>query len=87
MLRIVGDLFIKYTRSINRLDECYDQVVQPQKRMLLRRLLDLSLGRYLELKHELVELDISEFCYFDDVLVEQKILPAEAQVRLCKLIK
>ncbi|XP_054288457.1 dynein regulatory complex protein 11 [Macrosteles quadrilineatus] len=80
--RIVGDLFIKYTRAINRLDQCYDQVVQPQKRQLLKRLLDLSLGRYLELKHELVNLDLSEFSYFDDLLTEQRVLPSEAQVNI-----
>ncbi|KAG8247237.1 Dynein regulatory complex protein 11 [Homalodisca vitripennis] len=80
--RIVGDLFLKYIRAINRLDECYDQVVQPQKRQLLRRLLDLSLGRYLELKHELVDLDLSEFSYFDDVMTEQRVLPSEAQVNI-----
>ncbi|RZF48213.1 hypothetical protein LSTR_LSTR006180 [Laodelphax striatellus] len=79
---IVSDLYIKYVSAVNRLDQCYDQIVQPQKRMLIRKLLDTSIGRFLELKHELVNLELSEFCYCDNALTEQKILPMEAEVKV-----
>uniref|UniRef100_T1I2N0 ATPase_AAA_core domain-containing protein n=1 Tax=Rhodnius prolixus TaxID=13249 RepID=T1I2N0_RHOPR len=80
--RIVGGLYLKYILAVNKLDECYDQIVQPQKRMLIRRVLDASIGRFLELKHELVNIDLSEFSYLDDLLVEMKILPSEAEVNV-----
>lgn len=82
--KIVGELYIKYISAINKLDQCYDQIVQPQKRLLIRRLLDMSIGRYLELKHELVNLDLSEFTYFDDLVSEFKILPIEMEVNIPK---
>lgn len=79
---VVCDLFVKYITVVNALDQCYDQMVQPQKRILVRKLLDLSLGRMLELKHELVNLDLSEFSYYDDVLISMHILPQEAEITI-----
>ncbi|XP_024085747.1 IQ and AAA domain-containing protein 1 [Cimex lectularius] len=78
--KVVGTLYLKYIQSVNKLDECYDQIVQPQKRLLVRRLLDASIGRFLELKHELVNIDMSEFSYFDDIMLEEKLLPQEVEV-------
>uniref|UniRef100_A0A8D2KTV3 IQ motif containing with AAA domain 1 like n=1 Tax=Varanus komodoensis TaxID=61221 RepID=A0A8D2KTV3_VARKO len=71
----VATLFLRYVQTARRLEACYDQVVHPQKRILLRRLLDGVLGRILELKHELVELDVSEYHYMDHVLQELKLTP------------
>lgn len=65
----LADLYIRYIAIGNKLEECYDQVVQPQKRPLLRRLLDSTYGRVLELKHELVEVELSEYNYYDDALL------------------
>ncbi|KAJ1529199.1 hypothetical protein ONE63_006003 [Megalurothrips usitatus] len=79
---VVCDLYVKYITAVNALDQCYDQMVQPQKRLLVRSLLDMSLGRMLELKHELVNLDLSEFSYYDDVLIGMKILPQEAAITI-----
>lgn len=38
----------------------------------------------LEIKHELVNLDISEFSYFDQVLLNMKLLPHEVEVNVPK---
>jgi hypothetical protein len=66
----VADLYVRYIDLGNRLELCYDRVVQPQKRALLRRLLDSAYGRVLELKHELVELELDEYNYFDEALLK-----------------
>lgn len=58
---------------------CYDQIVHPQKRRVLRHVLDGAMGRILELKHEMVNLEFSEYHYFDDVLSDLKLTP----VRIC----
>uniref|UniRef100_A0A8D2IW34 IQ motif containing with AAA domain 1 like n=1 Tax=Varanus komodoensis TaxID=61221 RepID=A0A8D2IW34_VARKO len=80
----VATLFLRYVQTARRLEACYDQVVHPQKRILLRRLLDGVLGRILELKHELVELDVSEYHYMDHVLQELKLTPADMEVPIPK---
>ena len=81
-LAVVSDLYVKYITVVNSLDQCYDQMVQPQKRILVRKLLDMSLGRMLELKHELVNLDLSEFSYYDDALVNMRLLPQQAEMTI-----
>ncbi|XP_047113172.1 dynein regulatory complex protein 11 [Schistocerca piceifrons] len=78
----VSELYFRYVTVVNRLDQCYDQIVQPQKRLVIRKLLDASIGRLLELKHELVNLDLSEFSYNDDVLLKLKLSPTEAEVNI-----
>ncbi|XP_063003630.1 IQ and AAA domain-containing protein 1-like [Elgaria multicarinata webbii] len=80
----VATLFLRYVQTAQRLEACYDQVVHPQKRVVLRRLLDGVLGRILELKQELVELDISEYHYMDHVLQELKLTPADMEVPIPK---
>ncbi|KAK0171579.1 hypothetical protein PV328_005017 [Microctonus aethiopoides] len=57
-------------------------MIQPQKRRLIRKILDYTLARVLELKHELVEIDLSEYNYYDDVLVKYKILPQEVELNI-----
>ena len=57
------------------MEQCYDQVVHPQKRRVLRLVLDGVMGRVLELKNEMVNLEYSEFHYFDDVLSDLKLTP------------
>ncbi|VDL92577.1 unnamed protein product [Schistocephalus solidus] len=50
--------------------------------MLLRRTLDNIIGRILELKQEMVNLDVSEYHYIDDVLSDLKITPTDAQITI-----
>uniref|UniRef100_A0A8C6XNB4 IQ motif containing with AAA domain 1 like n=1 Tax=Naja naja TaxID=35670 RepID=A0A8C6XNB4_NAJNA len=80
----LATLFLRYVQVARRLDACYDQVVHPQKRLALRPLLESVLGRLLELKQELVELDLSEYHYMDHVLEELKLTPVEMEVPVPK---
>lgn len=38
-------IYAKYCLAINKLGECYDQIVHPQKRLLIRKILDASIVR------------------------------------------
>lgn len=78
----VSELYVRYIVACNKLDLCYDQVIQPQKRILIRKLLDSCIGRILELKHELVDVDLSEYNYYDDVLLKYAITPQEAEIHV-----
>lgn len=85
-------MYIKYIQIFRKLEECYDQVVHPQKRRPIRHILDGTMGRYklrrtdtaftnhllfrmLELKHEMLGLELLEFHYFDDLLADLKLTP------------
>ncbi len=39
-------MYIKYVVVFKRLEECYDQIVHPQKRRLVRHVLDGTMGRW-----------------------------------------
>lgn len=69
---------------MRHLERCYDQIVHPQKRLLLKKILDGILGRILELKQEMVNLELSDYHYFDDLLSDMKLTPADAQVPIPK---
>jgi len=68
-------MYIKYIQIFRRLEQAYDQVVHPQKRRVLRHVLDGVMGRVLELKNEMVNLELCEYHYFDDVLSDLKLTP------------
>ena len=71
-------MYVKYIQILRRLEQCYDQIVHPQKRRVLRHVLDGTIGRILELKNEMVQLEFSEFHYFDDVLSDLKLTPVSS---------
>ncbi|XP_072508300.1 IQ and AAA domain-containing protein 1-like [Notamacropus eugenii] len=76
----LSSLFLHYLGMMRQLDLIYDQMVQPQKRQLVRRLLDGVAGRILELKEELVQVDLSEYHCLDHVLQDLKLTPADLEV-------
>ncbi|XP_037691727.1 IQ and AAA domain-containing protein 1-like [Choloepus didactylus] len=76
----LSSLYLLYLGLLRRLDTVYDQMVQPQKRRLLRRLLDGVAGRVLELKDELVRADLSEYHCLDKALQDLKLTPADLEV-------
>lgn len=68
-------LYVRYIQVFRQLEEVYDHVVHPQKRRLIRAVLDGVMGRILELKNEMVEKEFSEYHYMDDVLHDLKLTP------------
>uniref|UniRef100_A0A3Q3L2G4 Dynein regulatory complex protein 11-like n=1 Tax=Mastacembelus armatus TaxID=205130 RepID=A0A3Q3L2G4_9TELE len=73
-------LYLKYLQIFRSLEEVYEQLVQPQKRRAVRMVLDGLTGRLLELKAQMVELDQSEFHYFDDLLLDLKMTPKDLEI-------
>ncbi|KAL4669133.1 hypothetical protein H8959_007687 [Pygathrix nigripes] len=80
----LASLYLHYLGLLRRFDTVYDQMVQPQKRRLLRRLLDGVAGRVLELKDELVRADLCENPCLDRVLQNLKLTPADLEVPIPK---
>lgn len=73
--QFLATLYIKYIQIFRKLEQSYDQIVHPQKRRVLRHCLDGVMGRIVELKHEMMNLEFCEYHYFDDVLSDLKLTP------------
>ncbi|KAJ0173492.1 hypothetical protein K1T71_010641 [Dendrolimus kikuchii] len=71
------ELRVRYTVLLSRLDAVYDQVLQPQKRLIVKRLLEACLGRLVEIKYDLVELHLSDITFDDDEKLQ--VTPQEAE--------
>lgn len=79
---IFANLYARYVMVVNRLGEIYDQTLQVQKRACVRRILESSTLRMIELQKELKQIEMSEFMYLDQTLIEDKLRPNEVQL-LC----
>lgn len=79
IFQMLATFYIKYVQIFRSLETVYDQMVHPQKRTLIRRILDGVMGRILELKNEMVELELTEFHYFDDILQDLKLAPVSTR--------
>lgn len=76
------EFYVKYICLANRLEDVYDKMIQPQKRQLIRNLLDATLGRIIELKHDLVSIDLMEFSYNDAIIDSLKLTPVDTELRI-----
>uniref|UniRef100_G3TI15 IQ motif containing with AAA domain 1 n=1 Tax=Loxodonta africana TaxID=9785 RepID=G3TI15_LOXAF len=80
IFQMLATFYIKYVQIFRKLENVYDQIVHPQKRILIRKMLDGVMGRILELKNEMVELEFTEFHYFDDILQDLKLAPQQLDI-------
>ncbi|XP_060007194.1 dynein regulatory complex protein 11 [Lagenorhynchus albirostris] len=84
IFQMLATFYIKYVQVFRNLENIYDQMVHPQKRILIRKLLDGVMGRILELKNEMVELELTEFHYLDDILQDLKLVPQQLDIPIPK---
>ncbi|XP_042534743.1 dynein regulatory complex protein 11 isoform X2 [Dipodomys spectabilis] len=84
IFQMLATFYIKYVQIFRNLENVYDQIVHPQKRILIRKILDGVMGRILELKNEMVELELTEFHYFDDILQDLKLAPQQLDIPIPK---
>ncbi|XP_039301824.1 IQ and AAA domain-containing protein 1-like isoform X1 [Solenopsis invicta] len=59
---------------------CYDQMVQTQKRELIKKMLDCAIGRMLEYKKKIVNLNYSDYQWADDILNKMKFTPDDIEL-------
>lgn len=81
---IVFELYLKYIIIANKFEEVYDKIIQPQKRLLVRKMLDSTLSRVVELKHDLVNIDLMEFSYNDKIMEKLRLTPMETEICIPK---
>uniref|UniRef100_A0A8C4QAL5 AAA+ ATPase domain-containing protein n=1 Tax=Eptatretus burgeri TaxID=7764 RepID=A0A8C4QAL5_EPTBU len=83
---MVATFYVRYLQIMRNVEQCYNQLVQPQKRQLLRFLLDGVMGRLLELKQEMLQLQCTEYYYMDDILEDFKLMPQDLEVPIPRYI-
>ncbi|KAM4629825.1 dynein regulatory complex protein 11 [Polymixia lowei] len=76
----LNTLYVRYIQIFRHLEEAYDQVVHPQKRRIIRQVLDGVMGRVVELKNEMVEKEFSEYHYMDDVIQDLNLTPGDIEI-------
>ncbi|NXT21075.1 DRC11 protein, partial [Syrrhaptes paradoxus] len=80
LFRMLAASYIKYMQILRNLETVHDQLLHQQKRTVIRQGLDGVIGRILELKKEMVELEKLEFHYMDNILEDLKLLPEDIEV-------
>ena len=89
-------LYIKYLQIFRKLETCYDCMIHPQKRIHVRKVLELVIKRVIELKHDLVKWNPPnayvripqgheeafpwEYVHLDDILVDLKLSPETLEI-------
>uniref|UniRef100_A0A8B9P1D3 IQ motif containing with AAA domain 1 n=1 Tax=Apteryx owenii TaxID=8824 RepID=A0A8B9P1D3_APTOW len=81
--KTLATYYIKYVQIFRDLETAYDQIVHPQKRPVIRQVLEGVMGRILELKNDMVTLENSEYHYFDDILQDLQLLPIVTLILCC----
>uniref|UniRef100_T1J0G2 AAA+ ATPase domain-containing protein n=1 Tax=Strigamia maritima TaxID=126957 RepID=T1J0G2_STRMM len=76
--------YVKYIQIVAKLNICYDQIVHPQKRRLVRVALDASMGRLIELHNDMVVFRCSENHFFDDILTDLKLSVNDMEIVIPK---
>jgi hypothetical protein len=93
-------LYLKYVQIFRKLEECYDSIVHPQKRLEIKKVLELTMIRIVQLKHALVfwhpvNKNVKEdgmpfpweYVNFDEILVDLKLSPETLNVPVPRYFK
>ncbi|NXE23253.1 DRC11 protein, partial [Ardeotis kori] len=78
--KMLATSYLKYMQIFRNLETAHDQLLHRQKRAVFFLVLDGVIGRILEIKKEMVELENSEFHYIDDILADLRLLPEDLEV-------
>jgi hypothetical protein len=86
----LAGLYIKYIDIYRKLEECYDQMVQPQKRIFIKKVLECSILRICELKKDLILFNTrpnSIYVHLDQLLFDLKYDPSMIEIPVPRYFK
>lgn len=86
----LAGLYIKYIDIYRKLEECYDQMVHPQKRVFIKRVLECTITRICELKKDLVIFNnrpMSIYVHLDQLLFDLKYDPSMIEIPVPRYFK
>ncbi|XP_076292802.1 IQ and AAA domain-containing protein 1-like [Lasioglossum baleicum] len=79
-LNMLLPTYLRYRNLVKRLIVCHDQMVQTQKRDLIKRVLDCAVGRMLDYKKRIVDLNYSDYQWPDDFMKQLKYTPDDVEI-------
>ncbi|KAJ3249433.1 Dynein regulatory complex protein 11 [Chytriomyces hyalinus] len=79
-------LYIKYIQAFRKLEKAYDQLVHPQKRRLLKEILVGVMGRVMELKSKIVEVELSDVSNYAEILLDLKLVPDDIALPIPRFV-
>ncbi|XP_076633682.1 IQ and AAA domain-containing protein 1-like [Colletes latitarsis] len=79
-LEIMLPTYLRYLNLVKRLIVCHDQMVQTQKRALIKRVLDCAVGRMLEYKRRIVNLNFTDYQWPDNFMNQLKYVPDDVEI-------
>ena len=83
-------LYIKYIQIYKQLEECYDQIVHPQKRIFIKKVLESTITRICEIKKYLVYYNYrkdSIYIHLDGLLFDLKYDPSVIEIPVPRYFK
>jgi len=83
-------LYIKYIEIYRKLEECYDQIVHPQKRIFIKKVLESTICRICEIKKYLVFYNFragSIYVHLDGLLFDLKYDPSVIEIPVPRYFK
>ena len=83
-------LYIKYIEIFRKLEECYDQMVHPQKRVFIKKVLECTICRICEFKKDLVAFNTrpgSIYVHLDQLLFDLKYDPSVIEIPVPRYFK
>jgi hypothetical protein len=86
----LASLYVKYIDIYRKLEECYDQMVHPQKRIFIKRILESTICRICEVKKDLVLFNprpASMYVHLDQLLFDLKYDPSIIEIPVPRYFK
>lgn len=86
----LAGLYIKYIDIFRKLEECYDQMVHPQKRIFIKKVLECTITRICELKKDLILFNnrpMSIYVHLDQLLFDLKYDPSMIEIPVPRYFK
>ena len=83
-------LYIKYIEIYRKLEECYDQMVHPQKRIFIKKVLESTIVRICEIKKGLIMFNFREgsiYVHLDGLLFDLKYDPSVIEIPVPRYFK
>jgi len=87
VIQILTKNITEYKSIYRKLSVCFDQIVRPQERIILKRLMETVMGRLIEIKNEIVNHDLKNYQSYAELFVDIKMIPNDFTIPVPAHIK
>ena len=90
IFQYLASLYIKYIDIYRKLEDCYDQMVHPQKRVFIKKALECTISRICDIKKDLITNNArpkSIYVHLDQLLFDLKYDPSIIEIPVPRYFK